>query len=582
MRFSHLFSKTLREDQKDADAVSHNLLLRAGYVRQLAAGMFSYLHFGQRTMRKIEQVLREEMDRIGGDEICMPVVHPAELWQRTGRWYDIDESLVRFKDRGDRDMVLAMTHEEVVADLASREIDSYKQLPKLVYHIQTKFRDEARARGGLIRVREFTMKDSYSLDTSIEGLQKQYEAHYQAYFKIFERIKLPVIAILSDTGMMGGQVAHEYMYVTPIGEDTIFICEESDYKANKEVATIRKVYEDIAPLPLEKVLTPQKKTIVDLAGFLGKHPKETGKVVFFKGIVGEEEKVIMALVRGDMDVNPIKVQKLGKIMKMEVATEADIVAIQSVPGYASPIGIDRSKALVIADDLVAKTNNLVVGANEEDYHFLNACHGRDFTADIVGDIVAAFEGALCPVSEPDSGNVLRSVRGIEIGNIFQLGTKYTEALGALFMDENGRPQPIVMGSYGIGVGRLLACLCEEYHDDAGLMLPISVAPYQVHLVGLLENEETTTVAEQLYQDLQHAGIEVIFDDRHKKTASPGVKFSDADLIGIPIRVTVSKRSLKEGGVELKLRKDENKEIISRAEVLTKVKASVSMLRENLL
>lgn len=579
MRFTNLFSKTLREDQKDADAVSHNLLLRAGYVRQLAAGIFSYLHFGLRTMRKIEQILREEMDRIGGDEISMPVVHPAELWQKTNRWYDIDESLVRFQDRSERDMVLAMTHEEVVADLASREIDSYKQLPKLVYQIQTKFRDEARARGGLIRVREFTMKDSYSLDTSPEGLQKQYEAHYHAYFRIFERIGLPVIAILSDTGMMGGQVAHEYMYVTPIGEDTIFICEESGYQANKEVATIRKVYEDFAPLPLEKVWTPQKKTIADLAEFLGKEAKATGKVVFFKGLVDGEEKVIMALVRGDMEVNPIKVQKLGKIMKMEPATEADILAIRSVPGYASPIGIDRSKAFVIADELVAKTNNLVVGANEENYHLINACHGRDFEADIVGDIVSAFDGALCPVSEPDSGNVLRSVRGVEIGNIFQLGTKYTEALGALFMGENGRPQPIVMGSYGIGVGRLLACLCEECHDEAGLMLPISVAPYQVHLVGLLENEETTTAAEQLYAELQQAGIEVIFDDRHKKTASPGVKFSDADLIGIPIRITISKRSLKAGGVELKLRMEQEKEMVALTDVISLVKEKISKLRE---
>lgn len=579
MRFTNLFSKTLREDQREADAVSHNLLLRAGYVRQLAAGIFSYLHFGLRTMRKIEQVLREEMDRIGGDEISMPVVHPAELWQKTRRWYDIDESLVRFQDRGERDMVLAMTHEEVVADLASREIDSYKQLPKLVYQIQTKFRDEARARGGLIRVREFTMKDSYSLDTNPEGLQKQYEAHYHAYFRIFERIGLPVIAILSDTGMMGGQVAHEYMYVTPIGEDTIFICEESGYQANKEVATMHKVYEHIEPLPLEKVLTPQKKTIADLAEFLGKAPKESGKVVFFKGLVEGEEKVILALVRGDMDVNPIKVQKLGRIMKMEPATEADILTVRSVPGYASPIGIDRAKALVIADDLVTKTNNLVVGANEENYHLINACYGRDFEADIVGDIVTAFDGALCPLSDPDSGNVLRSVRGVEIGNIFQLGTKYTEALGALFMDENGRPQPIVMGSYGIGVGRLLACLCEEYHDDAGLRLPISVAPYQVHLVGLMENEETTAAAEQLYSELQQTGVEVIFDDRHKKTASPGVKFSDADLIGIPIRITISKRSLKAGGVELKLRNEQEKDMIAPEDVVTVVKEKILKLRE---
>lgn len=577
MRFTKLFGRTLREDQKDADAVSHNLLVRAGYVRQLAAGIFSYLHFGQRSMRKIEQILREEMDRIGGDEICMPVVHPAEIWQQTGRWQGIDESMVRFKDRSERDMVLAMTHEEVVAELASREIDSYKQLPKLVYHIQTKFRDEARARGGLIRVREFTMKDSYSLDKDVEGLQTQYQAHYDAYFRIFQRAGLPVIAILSDTGMMGGKIAHEFMYVTPGGEDTIFICEESGYMANKEVAKIRKIVEVREPLPLEKVLTPQKKTIADLAEFLKIAASDTAKVVFYKGVVAEEEKVIMALVRGDMEVNPIKVQKLAKVEKMEPATEADILAINSVPGYASPISINRSKAIVIADELVANTNNLVAGANETDYHYLNTCHGRDYEADIIGDIVNAFDGALCPISSEESGNTLQSVRGIEIGNIFQLGTKYTAAMGAEFMDENGRHQPIVMGSYGIGVGRLLACLCEEHHDERGLMLPFSVAPYQVHLVGLLDNEETINAAEKLYHELQTAGIEVIFDDRHKKAASPGVKFSDADLIGIPIRITVSKRALKEGSVELKLRREEERSLVALTDIVSKTKDLINRL-----
>jgi prolyl-tRNA synthetase len=570
MRFTNLFGRTVREDQKDADAVSHNLLVRAAYVRQLAAGIFSYLHFGQRSMRKIEQILREEMDRIGGDEILMPVVHPAEIWQQTGRWQGIDESMVRFQDRSERDMVLAMTHEEVVAELASREIDSYKQLPKLVYHIQTKFRDEARARGGLIRVREFTMKDSYSLDTDVEGLQKQYQAHYDAYFRIFQRAGLPVIAILSDTGMMGGKVAHEFMYVTPVGEDTIFICEESGYMANKEVATIRKVFEKKAPQPLEKVLTPQKKTIAELAEFLQIKASDTAKVVFYTGEVEGKTKLVIALVRGDMEANPVKIQKLGKISNMQPATEADILAAGAVPGYASPIGIDRKKAMVIADELVAKTNNLVAGANETDYHFINTCHGRDYEADIIGDIVNAYDGALCPISPEDSGNTLRSVRGIEIGNIFQLGTKYTEALGAFYMDENGRQQPIVMGSYGIGVGRLLACLCEEHHDERGLMLPLSVAPYQVHLVGLLDNEETTAAAEKLYADLQAAGIEVIFDDRHKKMASPGVKFSDADLIGIPIRITVSKRALAEECVELKLRREEERSLVPIAEIATRV------------
>lgn len=578
MRFTNLFSKTLRDHQKDADVVSHNLLLRAGYVRQLASGIFSYLHFGQRCMRKIEQILREEMDNIGGDEISMPIVHPAEIWQKTGRWQDIDDSLVRFKDRNDRDMVLAMTHEEVVAELAAHEIDTYKQLPKLVYQIFTKFRDELRSRGGLIRVREFTMKDSYSLDVDHEGLEQQYQAHYDAYFKIFKRVGLPVLAILSDTGMMGGKVAHEYMYVTSIGEDTIFICKKSGYQANKEVAKIRKVYPQRAALTLEKVYTPATKTIADLATFLNKKREDCAKVVFFKGRVEKEEKVVVALVRGDMEAHPIKIQKLGKIEKMETATEADILAIGAVPGFASPMGIDRSKAVVIVDDLVVNSPNLVAGANESDYHLLNTCYGRDYKADIVGDIVSAFDGALCPISEDDD-HVLESVRGIEVGNIFQLGTKYTAALGASYTDNNGRKQPIVMGSYGIGVGRILACLCEEHHDEQGLCLPISVAPYQVHLVGLLENEETTTTAETLYQDLKAAGVEVIFDDRHKKTASPGVKFGDADLIGIPIRITVSKRSLKNGGVELKLRQATERNIVTVENILSVVQQHILILED---
>jgi len=506
----------------------------------------------------------------------MPVVHPAEIWQKTGRWYDIDDSLVRFKDRNDRDMVLAMTHEEVVADLVSKEIDSYKNLPKMVYQIFTKFRDEARSRGGLIRVREFTMKDSYTLDTDIEGLEKQYQAHYDAYFTIFKRAGLPCIAILSDTGMMGGQIAHEYMYVTPIGEDTIFISEGSDYMANKEVATFRKIFEDRSPLPLEKIHTPDVKTIEDLKGFFKQPAKNFLKAVFFKGTVEEEEMLILALVRGDMEVNPNKLQKVGKVLNMVPATPEEISEKNGVVGFASPIGLEKKGTLIIVDDLAAKTNNLIAGANEKDFHFSNVCCGRDYKPDITADIVSAFDGAL----SPDSNNAehkLKSVRGIEIGNIFQLGTKYTEALGATFMDQNGRPKPVVMGSYGIGVGRLLACICEEHNDEKGLHLPISVAPYHVHLIGVLDNPEIEEIAETLYTNLKKEGIDVIYDNRHKKVATPGVKFADADLIGIPIRVTISKRSLKGGGAELKLRREKDSQIISVEEVISEVKKNIKHL-----
>ncbi len=576
MRFSQLFSRTLRDDQKEADVEGHNLLLRAGYIRQLAAGIFSYLHFGQRCMRKLTKIIREEMDGIGGDEICMPIVHPAEIWQETGRWYDIDDAMARFKDRNDRDMVLAMTHEEVVASLAAKEIETYKQLPKLVYQIYTKFRDEPRCRGGLIRVREFTMKDSYSLDTDAEGLYKQYKAHYDAYFRMYARAGLPVISVWSDTGMMGGSMAHEYMYVTEIGEDTLFLCEGCGYRANKEVAIIAKSYEEENELPLKKVYTPDKKTIDELSEFLNVNAEKTAKVIFYHGKIEEKEKVIIAVVRGDHEAHPIKIQKLCGVSDMRIATNEEITSIGCVAGYASPINVDKSKAVVIVDDYIAHSNNLVGGANEDQYHLLNVSYGRDYTADFVGDIIAAYDGAPCSCNNDQK---LKAVRGVEVGNIFQLGTKYTEALNATYMDINGKPQPIVMGSYGIGIGRLLACLAEEYRDENGLMLPISVAPYQVHLIGLLDKPHVKEEAEWLYHELSNEGIEVIYDDRGKKEASPGVKFSDADLIGLPIRLTVAHRSLEKGGIEMKLRSKEERIIISKSEIVNHVKTIIGELQD---
>ena len=576
MRVSNLFGRTHKEDVKDAEIVSHNLLIRAGYVRQLAAGIFSYMHLGYRSLKKIEQILREEMDRIGGVEICMPVVHPADIWKKTNRWYDIDDSLARFQDRGERDMVLAMTHEEVVADLCRTEITSYKQFPKLVYQIYTKFRDEARSRAGLIRVREFTMKDSYSLDTDWDGLEKQYIDHYDAYFRIAARTGLPLVDVLSDTGMMGGRIAHEFMYLTDIGEDTLYICDESGYRANKEVATFKKQGNDAPPQALEKVHTPGHKTIADLAAFLQIEESQTAKAVFMYGPIAGEEKVILAIVRGDMELNTVKLQKHLKTDKLRPATDEEIKSIGCVPGFASPINIDRSKAFVIVDDLIVNTNNLVAGANETDYHYLNVCYERDYTADQVEDIVSAFDGAPCPISE-QAGPVLRSVRGIEVGNIFQLGPKYTKAMGAQFTDENGRLQDIIMGSYGIGVGRILACSVEEYHDDRGIRLPISIAPYEVLLISLHDNEEVIGIAESLYEDLRKEGVEVLYDDRTKKVASPGIKFGDADLIGIPIRLMVSKRSLGNGGMEVKLRRDSEAAIIAVEEIIPWVKKNIATL-----
>lgn len=576
MRVSQLLGVTLKESPGGVELASHDLLVRAGYIRQLSSGIFSYLHLGHRSLQKIQQILREEMDKIGGVEISMPVVHPADIWKKTGRYEEIDESLVRFSDRADRDLVLAMTHEEVVSSLAQSEVTSYKQLPLLVYQIQTKFRDEARPRGGLIRVKEFAMKDSYSLDASWEGLAKQYEAHYEAYFRIFARSGVPVVAIKSDVGMMGGKVAHEFMYLSEIGEDTIFICDKTGYKANKEVAVFRKKYPQDEPLSLQKVHTPGSKTIAEVAQFLGVEEEKCGKMVFFTALISPDlpEKLVAVVIRGDMEVNPVKLQKLAHLKSMRPATEAEILAAGTVPGYASPMSLHKKDCLIIADDLVAHSPNLVLGADQTDYHYKNTCYGRDYEADLVGDIAMAYEDALSPDTNDDTAR-LRAVRGVEVGNIFQLGTKYTEGLDAYFMDEQGKSKPLIMGSYGIGVGRILACAAEEHRDKDGLNLPISIAPYSLLLVALIDSAETQAAADTLYHALQNAGIDVLYDDRKIKSA--GVKFKDADLWGIPLRLTLSKKSLQKGGVELKRRGEKNFSIVPKNEVLETVKQQISQL-----
>ncbi len=575
MRLSHLFGETLREAPADAEFISHQLLVRAGYIRQLGTGIFSYLPLARRVMDKIEDIMREEMNAIGGQEMTMPVVHPAEVWKETGRWYQIGSEMGRMKDSTGRDMVLAMTHEEVVTDLVRDIIHSYRQLPALIYHIQTKWRDEPRSRGGLIRVREFTMKDSYSLDRDWEGLDKQYWAHYRAYFNIFNRCDLPTIAVESDVGMMGGKQAHEFMYLTPIGEDTLVICDACGYTANRQVATFRKPEPEAEePQPLEKVATPDTKTIEDLAAFLGIPQSKTAKAVFMVATIteGEEDvqKFVFAVVRGDMDLNETKLANAVKAKELRPAHEEEIQAIGAEPGYGSPIGIQRENVIVVVDDLVTKSPNLVAGANEEGYHFLNVNYGRDFTADIVADIVAAADGYACS----ECGAPLRTVRGVEVGNIFKLGTRYSAAMGALFQDKDGTRKPVIMGSYGIGVGRLMASVVEEHHDDYGIIWPITIAPYQVHIVALKGGFE---VAEQLYQALQDAGVEVLYDDRTEP--SPGEKFNDADLIGVPLRLTVGGRSLKKGGVELKRRAEKDIALVPVDEVVDRVKAEIEAMTE---
>ena len=575
MRMSQLFSQTLREAPSDAEVVSQKLLVRAGFIRQLGAGIYSILPLAKRSIDKIENILREEINAIGGQEMILPVIHPADIWKETNRYYEIGSEMSRFKDRKNADMVLAMTHEEIVADLARKLIQSYKQLPLLVYQIHTKWRDDPRPRAGLIRVREFTMKDSYSLDKDEEGLDKQYRAHYQAYFNIFNRCGLPTVAVYADVGMMGGSMAHEYMYLTPIGEDTLLICDSCGYMANRQIAVFKKPIPKEEPLAeLEKVATPDTSTIDDLAKFLDILKSKTAKAIFLMAKITEGtediEKMIFAVVRGDVELNETKLANAIQAKELRPAHDEEIEAVGAVPGYASPIGL--KDVIVVVDDLVTKSPNLVAGANEVGFHYKNVNYERDYEATIVTDISAAEAGFACP----ECGLELSESRGIEVGNIFKLGTKYTQALGAHYLDKDGKSKPIVMGSYGIGSGRLLASVAEEYNDENGLIWPITISPFHVHLVALRGGEE---VAEKIYEDLSNSGLEVFYDDRDE---TPGVKFNDADLIGIPIRITVSQRSLKKDNVEIKLRQAEEKEVISISKVVEHVQNVKSELEAEIM
>lgn len=542
MRCSELFFATLRDDPADAEMPSHRLLVRAGYVRQLGAGIYSLLPLGLRAQRRIEQVIREEIDRIGGQEMEMPVVHPADLWRETGRYDQIGPEMVRFKDRAGRDAVLAMTHEEVVADLLRDIVQSYRQLPMILYHFQTKFRDEPRARGGLIRVREFVMKDSYSCDATEAGLDHNYDLHYEAYGRIFERIGLEAVAVASDVGMMGGSGAHEFMALNPYGEDTLVLCDACGYAANQQVATVGKpAPEAEEALPAEDVETPGTTTIATLAAHLDIPASRTAKAAFF---MTGDGRLITAIVRGDYDVNETKLSNAVKATGgMRPATVEEIHAAGMEPGYGSPIGAHDT--FVVVDELAARSPNLVAGANRVGWHVRNVNVPRDFEPGIVAEITNARAGDPCP----SCGAPLRLANGIEIGNIFKLGTKYTEALGATFLAEDGSRHPIVMGSYGIGLGRSLACVVEAHHDEKGISWPAAIAPYPAQLVtlGAARNPEVGDVAEALYTRLADDGVQILYDDRDE---SPGVKLTDAELLGMPIIVTVSTRSLAAGGLEV--------------------------------
>jgi prolyl-tRNA synthetase len=544
MKQSMSFIPTLREVPADAEIKSHQLLLRAGFIRQNASGVYSFLPLGKRVLQKIETIIREEMDRAGAVELLMPALQQAELWQESGRWYSYGPELMRLKDRHDRDFALGATHEEVITALVRDEIKSYKRLPLTLYQIQTKFRDEKRPRFGLLRGREFVMKDAYSFHTSQESLDEVYNKMYEAYANVFRRCGLNFRAVIADSGAMGGKDTHEFMVLSDVGEDTIAYSDASDYAANIEMAPVVVTYErsDEPHEPLVKVHTPEQKSIEEVSSFLNVPKEKCIKSLLFK----VDGRFVLVLVRGDHEVNEVKVKNLLEATIVELATPEETKQLMKCEvGSLGPIGVPE-EVMVIADHAVKAIANGVCGANEEHYHYTGVNADRDFSVEQYADLRFIQEGD----PSPDGKGTIRFARGIEVGHVFKLGTRYSEAMNAMYLDENGRMQPMIMGCYGIGVSRTLAAIAEQYNDEHGLVWPVAVAPFHVHLISVNPKfEEQRQLADDLYEQLQKAGFEVLYDDR---TERPGVKFADSDLIGLPVRVTVGKRA-SEGIVEIKVR-----------------------------
>ena len=560
MRFSKLIGKTQKEIPSDADTISHQLMIRAGMIRQVSTGVYSYLPLAQRSIKKIENIIRDEMDKAGGQEVTLPVIQPREIWEKSGRGEAFGKIIFTFKDRKGRELVLGPTHEEVMADLVSYFVKSYRDLPVMPYQIQTKFRDEPRPRGGLIRVREFTMKDLYSFDLDEKGLDESYQKMQKAYQNIYRRTGLPVIMIEADSGAIGGKDSSEFMAITDCGEDVIIYCEKCGYAANAEKAKSIKISGDVSnPEPMEEVFTPEQKTIEGVANFLSVKHEQTIKAVFYFA----DGEIIFVAIRGDIEVNEIKLKNLLKVNELRLATNEEVERVNLVAGSASPVGLKGIR--VIVDEVIKNGTNYVAGANKHDYHIKNVNFPRDFSADFVADIALASAGDACI----KCGTMLKSTRGIEVGHIFKLGTLIAEKMDAYYTDADGNSKPIVMGSYGIGVGRLLASVAEASHDEKGFIWPLSIAPYEVYLCPLLlENEKVVQTAESLYQQFTDSGIEVLFDDR---TDSPGIKFNDADLLGIPLRITISPRTLENDSVELKWRTEKKAQIVALADIIEQVK-----------
>jgi prolyl-tRNA synthetase len=544
MRLSRLFGKTMRQAPAEADTDNHRLLLRAGLIQQLAAGVYSYLPVGWRVLRKIEQIIREEMDAAGGQELMMPALQPIEVWEASGRREAFGDNLFVLKDRRDRYLALGPTHEEVTVDLFKRHVQSYRDLPVLIYQIQTKFRDEPRPRGGIIRLREFSMKDLYSFDADWEGLDVSYKKMLQAYKNIFNRCGVPTVVVQAHSGAIGGRDNQEFMYLCDVGEDEVVLCESCGYAANMEKAEIRKRQpEPEEPLPVEEVSTPGIKTIEELTRFLNIPPWKTLKAVFYSA-AGQP---VFVAIRGDLEVNETKLCHVLGVDELRLMDDREVEAAGLVAGSASPRGLKGVR--VVADDSAPESPNLVAGANKPDAHLRNVNYGRDWSAEVVTDIALARDGDPCS----SCGSRLRRDRGIEMGHIFKLGTVYSEKLGATFLDRQGVARPAVMGSYGIGLERLLAAVVEANHDEKGIIWPASLAPFDAHLVALsTDRPGVAEAADRLYADLQTAGVDVLYDDREE---SPGVKFNDADLLGMPLRITVSPRTLEKAAAELKGRRE---------------------------
>jgi len=529
-------------------------------IRQVAAGVYSYLPLAWRALKKIENIIREEMDKAGGQELMLPALQPLELWQETGRDLAFGQGLFTLSDRRDRKLALGPTHEEVITELVRYNVQSYRDLPLLLYQIQTKFRDEPRPRAGLIRVREFTMKDLYSFDTDEEGLNQSYSKMLQAYHNIYARCGLPALLVEADSGAIGGKESHEFTLITESGEDEIIQCPDCQYVANADKAqSIKDKIEGGEPLPLEEVETPGMATIEEVSRFLKMPQNRTLKAVFY--VV--DSKLIFVVIRGDLEVNEVKLKNALDCTELRMATEAEVIEAGIVAGAASPIGISGFK--VIADDSITTATNLIAGANKPDTHLKNVNYPRDFRVDLMTDIARARAGDGCP----KCGGKLLSSHGIEVGHTFKLGTFISQKLGASFIDANGVSHPIVMGSYGIGLGRLLAAAIEQNHDDKGIIWPLAIAPYHIYLCSLyLENPQVVTMVENLYADLTSQGLEVLFDDRDE---SPGVKFNDADLLGIPVRVTISPRTLETNSVEIKQRSEKESELVPLEEAVNRLK-----------